>query len=107
VRWASQKKLESAMVERLFSAYFSEGRDIGDQATLAELATEAGLDRDDVLERLSLEAEFDEVREEAEAARREGITGVPFYVLGERFAVSGAQPVDVLSKAIARAAQPA
>ena len=105
IRWAAERNLAAAVVERLFSAYFSEGRDLGDRATLAEVAADAGLDRDDVLERLAREADFDAVREEADAARIEGITGVPFYVFGERLAVSGAQPPEVLSKVIVRARQ--
>ncbi len=106
-RWAAERQLEAAVVERLFVGYFTEGRDIGHHGTLADIAAEAGLDRNEVLERLASEADFEAVREEADAARSEGITGVPFYVFGERLAVSGAQPPDVLSKVIARATQPA
>ncbi len=106
-RWAAEQQLEATVVERLFTAYFTEGRDIGNHGTLADIAAEAGLDRHDVLGRLARETDFDAVREEADAARTEGITGVPFYIFGERLAVSGAQPTDVLSKVIARALQPA
>jgi predicted DsbA family dithiol-disulfide isomerase len=106
-RWAAEDDLEAAVVDRLFSAYFTEGRDLGNHTTLADIAFDAGLDRDDVLERLAREADFDAVREEADVARREGITGVPFYVFGERLAVSGAQPAEVLSSVIARSMLPA
>lgn len=105
VRWGAEKELGAEVVERLFAGYFTEGRDIGNYGTLADIASEAGLGRSEVLERLAREADFEVVREEANAARSEGITGVPFYVFGERLAVSGAQPPDVLSKAIARAMQ--
>jgi predicted DsbA family dithiol-disulfide isomerase len=105
-RWAAEGDLEFAVVDGLFSAYFTEGRDLGNHATLADIAFDAGLDRDDVLERLAGEADFEAVREEADAARREGITGVPFYVFGERLSVSGAQPAEVLSSVIARSMQP-
>jgi predicted DsbA family dithiol-disulfide isomerase len=103
IRWAAERKLEAGIVERLFTAYFTEGRDIGDVEMLAAVATEGGLDRDDVLERLAREADFDAVREEADEARRSGIEGVPFYVFDEKLAVSGAQPPDVLSRVIERA----
>jgi predicted DsbA family dithiol-disulfide isomerase len=106
-RWAAERQLEATVVERLFTAYFTEGRDIGNHGTLADIAAEAGLDRNDILGRLARETDFDAVREEADDARSEGITGVPFYIFGERLAVSGAQPPDVLSKVIARAMQPA
>jgi|HubBroStandDraft_1064217.scaffolds.fasta_scaffold33090_3 predicted DsbA family dithiol-disulfide isomerase len=106
-RWAAEQHLEATVVERLFTAYFTEGRDIGNHGTLADIAAEAGLDRHEVCGRLARETDFDAVREEADAARTEGITGVPFYIFGERLAVSGAQPPDVLSKVIARAVQPA
>ncbi len=107
VRWAADQHLEAAVIERLFVGYFTEGRDLGRDVALADLASEAGLDRDDVLERLAREADFDAIREEADAARTEGITGVPFFIFDERLAVSGAQPPEVLSKVIARAMQAA
>jgi predicted DsbA family dithiol-disulfide isomerase len=106
IRWASDRKLEGVVVERLFSAYFTEGRDLGDRETLADIAGEAGLDRREAIERLEREADFEAVREDADSARRGGIEGVPFYVFAERLAVSGAQPPDVLSDVIERAVAP-
>jgi predicted DsbA family dithiol-disulfide isomerase len=101
-RWATERAMGDAVVESLFSAYFTEGRDLGDLATLADVAAGAGLDRSEIVERLAGELDFDAVREEADEARREGINGVPFYVFGEKLAVSGAQPPEVLAKVIER-----
>ena len=95
------------LVEALFQAYFEQGRDIGDEATLAEIAASAGLDReqastalrDETLERMVVQGE----RRAAEL----GISGVPYFIVDRSWAVSGAQPahlwVDALRKMTATA----
>jgi predicted DsbA family dithiol-disulfide isomerase len=92
--------VESQAKERLLAAYFTEGRAISDPVTLAEVAAEIGVDARAALadERLASEVRADE-REAADL----GITGVPFFVLGRRYAVSGAQPADLLLQALERA----
>jgi len=84
-------KLEVA----LFEAHFTDGRNIGDPATLVELAAGAGLDADAA--RVALDSpELDaQVTEDIEAAAQLGIRGVPFFVLAEKYGVSGAQPAEV------------
>lgn len=84
-------KLEVA----LFEAHFTDGRNIGDPATLVELAVGAGLDADAA--RVALDSpELDaQVTEDIEAAAQLGIRGVPFFVLAEKYGVSGAQPAEV------------
>lgn len=93
------------MSERLFRAYFVEGRDIGDQATLSALASEVGLVREAAAAFLASEEGVQEVRAFENEAHRLGINGVPFMILDRRLGVSGAQPPEILVQAIREAAQ--
>lgn len=95
--------LGDAMEERLFVAYFTEGRSIADHASLAGLAAELGLDPDGVGAVLRGDDFAAEVRDDEARASSLGITGVPFYVIDEAYGVSGAQPADVLLQAMERA----
>ena len=80
------------VVEALFRAYFEQARDIGDPATLLDIAVAAGLDRGDAEEAIGDDHLRHEV-EQLEARGYElGITGVPFFIVDQRWAVSGAQP---------------
>ena len=95
--------LQGAVKERLLRAYFSEGEAIGDRDVLARLAGEAGLDAADVKELLASEAFGDHVRADEAAAEELDITGVPFFLIDRKFAVSGAQSVDVFVRVLERA----
>lgn len=91
------------LVERLFSAQFIEGRNVGDAAVLARLAGECGLDEAATLAYLRSEEDADAVREEAERAQRLGITGVPFFILAGRYGLAGAQPPETMLDALRQA----
>ena len=88
---------QDAVKERLMRAYFTENVAIDDHETLVRLAGEAGLD---ARATLASDDYADAVREDEELARRIGINGVPFFVLGRRYGVSGAQTPDVLLEAL-------
>jgi len=79
------------MKERLLKAYFTEGRHLGRDAELADLAAEIGLDREDVLRSLAGDEYLAAVREDERTAAEYGINGVPFFVIEGRYGVSGAQ----------------
>lgn len=83
--------------ERVMRGYFTEGMPIGDREALIALGDELGLDARETLES---DEYADAVREDEMLAQRIGIQGVPFFVLGRRFGVSGAQPADVLVQAL-------
>jgi predicted DsbA family dithiol-disulfide isomerase len=86
-----------------FKAYFTEGKDLGDQRTLIEAAVSAGLDRAEV-EKLLKGNDFEaEVRGAEEKAYDIGVNGVPFFVFNDQFAVSGAQDVKTFVKALEKA----
>ncbi|MEP6640517.1 MAG: DsbA family oxidoreductase [Gaiellales bacterium] len=92
--------LESETKERLLRGYFTEGRPISDPETVVELAAEVGVDGRTAL---ADESVANEVRADEREAAELGITGVPFFVLGRRYAVSGAQPAELLLKALQQA----
>lgn len=90
---------------RMMRAYFTEGRVVEDHAVILELAVEVGLPEADVRRVLDSDEFAAEVRADEEAAHRLGITGVPFFVFDEKYAVSGAQPIEVFTRALTTAWQ--
>jgi len=91
------------MEERLFSAYFTEGKNIADHETLLLLGTEIGLSSETIKKMLNSNEYADEVEKDIYEASRVGVRGVPYLVFNDRYAVSGAQPtetfLDTLNKA--------
>ena len=90
-------------IERLFAAYFSNGESIGDRETLVTIAQEAGLDAATSRTALASGAFSDAVHADLARAREFGITGVPFFAIDEKYAVSGAQPSDSILAALHQA----
>ncbi len=103
VQLAKTRGLGDAMEERLFKAYFSEGGNIADPATLIKLGLDAGLAEADIRSVLEGEAFAKEVRGDVEEARQLGVNGVPFFVLDRKYAVSGAQETPAFLKALEKA----
>ena len=95
--YAGQYGRQNAVVDTLFKGYFEEGADIGSASVLAGLAESAGIDAAHVLQSDEGTAE---VKAEEAAGRRLGIRAVPYFVLNNRFGISGAQPVEVFLGAI-------
>jgi predicted DsbA family dithiol-disulfide isomerase len=95
IHLAADHDLQHEMNERLMVAYFSEGRPIGDTATLVELAVEVGLDPADARGVIDGDAYGQAVRADEAAASTLGISGVPFFVIDRAYGVSGAQNEDV------------
>ncbi len=94
--------LQPQAKERLLRAYFTEGRRLTDADTLVELAADAGLDAETARSALADGSFADEVRDDEREAAAIGVTGVPFFVLNRRYAISGAQPSDLLLQALER-----
>jgi predicted DsbA family dithiol-disulfide isomerase len=105
IRWASSAGVQGKVVDRLFKAYFVEGRDIGDRGVLIDIAGECGLDPKLVEELLAEGADVDVVREEIAQAQAIGVSGVPFFIFAGRLGVPGAQEPSVLRRAMAQARQ--
>jgi predicted DsbA family dithiol-disulfide isomerase len=101
IRWAGPEGVQSRVAMALFRRNFEEGEDISDPAVLTSVATETGMDGEVVARLLAGDADRAEVRAEAEAAREMGVTGVPTFLIGRRYVVSGAQPADLWSRVVA------
>jgi predicted DsbA family dithiol-disulfide isomerase len=103
LRHARRKATQRALARALFEAYFVEGRDVGDAEVLVSVAAAHGFASGEARELLSDEEELGRTAAEARAAYRRGVTGVPFTVLADRLAVSGAQPMEVFRGAVEQA----
>lgn len=102
IAWAGDQG--PAMKQRLMDLYFTEGGDLTNTAVLVQAAAAVGLDADAVREALASDADVARIAEEAQAAKEAGIDGVPCFIFGGKFAVSGAQAPEYLAGAMERAA---
>jgi len=89
--------------EALFRAYFTEGKNIADHATLTELGIEMGLDETEVKQILESDTYAGEVKHDIAEAGYLGIRGVPFFVMNGKYGVSGAQMVPVFTETLEKA----
>ncbi|MFX0592641.1 DsbA family oxidoreductase [Melissospora conviva] len=96
--------LQQELVERLFQAYFEQGRHLGRVEELVELAAEVGLDADETRAVLTGGRYAAAVGQDLAAARQIGVTGVPFFLIDGRYAVSGAQSSELFVSALRQAA---
>jgi predicted DsbA family dithiol-disulfide isomerase len=101
ILWAmtESREIQDRVVTGLFKANFEEGRNVGDHAVLLDVAEKAGLDRSVTATLLGSDADKDTVVAEIEAAQKMGVSGVPFFIIDQQYAVSGAQTPDVLANA--------
>jgi predicted DsbA family dithiol-disulfide isomerase len=105
IRWSHTVERQTEMVERLFMAYWSEGKDVGDRDVLAQCAGEAGINAQQIRELLDTEQDVEETKAEILHANNIGVTGVPTFILGQSYALVGAQSPEVLADAIKRVAK--
>lgn len=106
IRWAQAEGKGIAAAEAVMQAYWTDLKDIGDFAVLAELAEGVGMDRAAVLARLRSGEDREAIDQEHAAAARMGVSGVPFTIFANRLAVSGAEPPERLLLAIEKALKP-
>ena len=92
----NQHDLANAIAE----AYFLQHQQINDDNVLADIAVEHGWDRGDAMDAINDETELDITAQLATSAAQQGIRGVPFFVFGEKYALSGAQPDEVFAQAL-------
>ena len=107
LKLAAGQGLDGALADLFFEAYFTGSADLSDRADLARLASEAGVDPGRAAEVADGEEFATEVRAEQELAGMLGITAVPTFVFDRSTALSGAQPVELMSRAIGPAISPA
>ena len=111
IHWAGLEGRQAAMVSALFRAYWREGRDIGDAATLAAIAGETGLDAGVIARLLASDADRDDIAARDMDARNKGVTAVPTFLIAQQYVLSGAQPpelwLQVIDELVAKAAEQA
>lgn len=103
VAFARDRGIQPTVLERLYRAFFTERRSIFDRTSLTALAAEAGLDTPEVARVLESDAYAAVVEADLADARALGVNGVPFFVFDRLYAVSGAQPPEVLTDALSQA----
>lgn len=97
---AKSKGKGNEFEEVLFSAYFIEGKNTADHETLAELAASVGLNKQEALVVLATDAYAADVRNDIYESQQVGVRGVPHFVLGDKYAISGAQPTELFLQAL-------
>jgi predicted DsbA family dithiol-disulfide isomerase len=97
---AKARGRQEELAERLHRGHFTDQASVFDRASLADLAAGAGLDRDEAVAVLAGDEYGPDVDVDEQMARSLGVTGVPFFVFGRRYAVSGAQPPEILAQAL-------
>jgi predicted DsbA family dithiol-disulfide isomerase len=100
---ARERGVQTALVERLHRAYFTEQGSIFDAAALVDHAVEVGLERDEAAAVVAGDRYDDAVAHDEALARSFGATGVPFFVIDRRYAISGAQPAEAILAVLQRA----
>jgi predicted DsbA family dithiol-disulfide isomerase len=101
-RLAKPLGVQHELANAIANAYFLEHRQINDDNVLADIAVEYGFDRGDAIDAMNDENELAITEQLATDAAAQGIRGVPFFVFGEKYALSGAQPQDVFERALAQ-----
>ena len=98
--WAGEVGGQDALLERMYAAYFTEGRSLFTREALLELVDEAGLDTADAKAVLDTDRYQDQVRADGALARELGANGVPFFVFDMQYGISGAQPLEVFNNTL-------
>ena len=96
----AQDKGRTEIIEKLFDAYFTKNLELSNFDVLKKIAAECGLDSAEVEKVLNSDKYAAEVRADEMQAARLGVHGVPFFIVGEKYTLSGAQPAKILQQAI-------
>ena len=104
IHWADAKGKAGEMKQKLMDLYFTQGADLTDRETLVKAAADVGLDADTVRKALAGDKDVAAVEQEAQSAKQAGIQGVPCFIFGGKFAVSGAQAPEDIAETIERMA---
>ena len=100
IHWAGLEGRQTAMVSTLFRAYFRDGKDIGDKATLAALAGDAGMDESLAARLLATDSDRADIAARDAHARQRGVNSVPTYLIANQYVLTGAQPVTLWGQVI-------
>ena len=106
-KWARTFNQEEALTEAFMNAYFTKGANLADQKTLLGLVAQVGLDEQEALDVINSDRYLDVVETEIYEARLIGVSGVPFFVFDQKYAIAGAQPDELFIQTIEKAFQAA
>jgi len=100
-KFAKDHEKDAEVTEKLLFAYFTESKDIGDYETLADIAESAGLNRQEAIDTLQNQNDYaNDVRIDESIAQQYEISGVPYFVINSKYAISGAQPTETFIGAL-------
>lgn len=105
VKWAEQQGDVTALVESLLHSHFIEGKRIGQDDVLLEIAEKVGLEREEVAKVLADDVYKNEVEADIQEGLQLGVRGVPFFVLNRKYGISGAQPQEVFEDTLRKVAE--
>lgn len=97
---ATPEEMQTQMTDAVTAAHFEEGKDIGDLEVLLGIAESLGLDRDEMRNKVQSPQTLQAVERDLAFAQEAGISGVPLFIFNDRYALSGAQPVEVFTQAL-------
>jgi len=100
IHFAQEHGKGNEMEEALFKAHFTEAKNVADVQELVQIAASLGLDAQKASEVLASDAYEYEVNQDILEARNIGVSGVPFFILNDKYAVSGAQPANLFEEAL-------
>ena len=100
IHWAGIEGRQNSIIDRLFKAYFQEGRDISEHSVLTRIASAAGMDQDVVRSLLKSDADKEDIKARDTDARKRGIQGVPAFVVANEYVIQGAQTIDIWDNTI-------
>lgn len=95
IQWAGIEGKQNAVVDRLFKAYFKEGRDISEHSVLVRIAAAAGMDAEATRVLLEGDADKEDIRTRDTKSRQSGVQGVPCFIIDDHYVVNGAQSVEM------------
>jgi predicted DsbA family dithiol-disulfide isomerase len=95
IQWAGIEGKQNAVVDRLFKAYFKEGRDISEHSVLVRIAAAAGMDAESTRVLLEGDADKEDIQTRDKKSRQSGVQGVPCFIIDNHYVVNGAQPVEM------------
>jgi predicted DsbA family dithiol-disulfide isomerase len=100
IHLAKKNNKSNEMEEALFIAHFIDGKNVGDTEVLVALAENLGIDKEEAKQAVTTDNLDYEVNQDIQEARNNGVSGVPFFVLNGKYAVSGAQPVEAFENTL-------
>src|SRR5690606_27251037 len=102
IQFAKTKNLGDEIEDRLFKAYFTEGKNVADIETLTQLGKEIGLDENELQDAFTDEQYLYQMKQDIQEGSNLGVRGVPFFVFDRKYGVSGAQPAEAFLEPITK-----